>query len=239
MSQIQRGLSAELHDYAIALFVFIDMENIFKSQRFKIEFVAGFVVCGDRFRIAVDHDRFISGIPQSEGGMDTAVIEFDSLSDAVRSAAENHDLLFPVRLSAGLVDLAIGGIIVGSVCFKLRGAGIDKAVDRHDADLLSRLVDLHFRRMKKKRDLTVGIAHFLDLAEEGRIGFQIFQRSGTLDLFFEAGEFMHVAQEPFVDHGKFMDAVHTPAALERFADVEETREIRTDQLGFNVFIGIL
>ena len=52
--QLQRSLAAELHDDAVAFFAFVDMQDIFQSQRFKIKFVAGVVVRGNRLRSAKD-----------------------------------------------------------------------------------------------------------------------------------------------------------------------------------------
>ena len=48
---------------------------------------------------------------------------------------------------------------------------------------------------------------------------------------------MHVAQEPAVDPGEVVNLFHGPAALERFADVEETCEVRTDEFCADMFVG--
>ena len=45
-----------------------------------------------RFRIAVDHNRFISFIFQSESCVNTGIIEFYSLADSIRAATKNHHL---------------------------------------------------------------------------------------------------------------------------------------------------
>ena len=94
--QIQRRLSAKLDNHAFWFFLVINVEHVFERERLKVEFVARVVIGGDRFRIRVDHDRFESELAQREGGVHTAVIEFDSLADAVRSATEDHDLALPL-----------------------------------------------------------------------------------------------------------------------------------------------
>ncbi len=70
-----------------------DFDHVFGRQRLEIEAVGGVVVGRDGFRVAVDHDRFKAGILQREGGVAAAIVELDALADAVRTAAEDDDLL--------------------------------------------------------------------------------------------------------------------------------------------------
>src|SRR5260370_35498855 len=55
--------------------------------------------------------------------MAAAIVEFDSLPDAIRPAAENHNL-WP-RLGVGFVFVFVGGIEVRRERFGFRGAGND------------------------------------------------------------------------------------------------------------------
>jgi len=66
-----------------------------------------------RFRVAVDHDGLITCVPDSEGRMYAAVVEFDALTDPVGSAAQDHDLL-PVA-DRHLVRAVVRGIIIGRI----------------------------------------------------------------------------------------------------------------------------
>ena len=70
-----------------------DGQHVFQGQRLEVESVAGIVVGRDRLRIAVDHDGFETIITQRECRMAAAVVELNSLPDAVRPAAQNNDLL--------------------------------------------------------------------------------------------------------------------------------------------------
>ena len=88
----ERRLSAELDDDAVGLFDIDDVEDVFERERLEVQAVAGVVIGRDGLRVAVDHDRFDAFVLQGEGGVAAAVIEFDSLPDAVGAAAENHDL---------------------------------------------------------------------------------------------------------------------------------------------------
>ena len=95
--QVQRGLAAELDDdavqRAVLLFGFEDLDDVFFGQRLEIEAIGGVVVGRDGFGIAVDHDGFIAGFAEREGGMAAAIVELDALADAVGTAAEDDDLL--------------------------------------------------------------------------------------------------------------------------------------------------
>ena len=91
--QIQRSLPAELHDHAVGLLDVVDVQDFFERERLEVEAVAGVVIGRDGLRIAVDHDRLIAELLQREGSVAAAVIELDSLPDAVRAAAQDHDFL--------------------------------------------------------------------------------------------------------------------------------------------------
>lgn len=101
LRQIERCLSAELHDHAVGIHAVADVEHVLGRQRFEEQQVRRVVVGADGFRIRVDHDRFDAQLPQREAGVTAAVIELDPLPDAIRAAAENHDPLL-ARLLGGV-----------------------------------------------------------------------------------------------------------------------------------------
>ena len=129
--EIERRLSAELHDHALRLLLFVNVEHVLVRQRLEVELVARVVVGRDRLRVRVHHDGLDPKLAQRESGVDAAVVELDPLPDPVRAAAEDHDLAFRVR--ADLVFAAVGGVIVGRVGFELRRAGVDESIGRHAA----------------------------------------------------------------------------------------------------------
>ena len=106
IGEIERCLSTELNDDAFGLFLLVNVEHVLKGERFEIKFVARVVIGRNGFRIRVHHDRFESEFAQREGRVHAAVIELDALTDAVRSAAKNHDLGFAAF--APLVLVAVG-----------------------------------------------------------------------------------------------------------------------------------
>src|SRR5271155_768821 len=89
--EIQRGLPAELDDYALWLFAFEDGEDVFKRERLEVEAVGGVVIGRDRFGVAIDHHGFVTVFLERKGGVAATIIEFNSLPDAAGAAAEDDD----------------------------------------------------------------------------------------------------------------------------------------------------
>ena len=77
--------------------------------------------------------------------MAAAVVELDSLPDAIRSAAQNDDFLLCRRL--GLVFGFVGRVQIRREALKLRGAGIHVLVYGGKAMLLSQMPDLLSRSL--------------------------------------------------------------------------------------------
>src|SRR5205814_8587938 len=96
--ECERRLSPELLDHAIRFFGVADVEHVLEGERLEVEAIAGVVIGRYGLGIAVHHDRLDTELLQGEGGMAAAVIEFATLPDPVRPAAENHDLLATARL---------------------------------------------------------------------------------------------------------------------------------------------
>ena len=130
--KLERCLPPKLHDHALGLFDFDDLEHVFESERLEIEAIARVVVGRDRLGVAVHHDRLEAGLAQGEDRMDTAVVEFDPLPDPIGSTAEDHDLA-PIR-RLRLTFLLVGRVEVGRMGLELGAAGIHSLVDGPDAE---------------------------------------------------------------------------------------------------------
>ena len=133
LCKVQRGLPTELHDDALQRAILLldmqDFQHVFGCQWLEIQTVTGVIIRRHGFRIAVDHDGFIARIRQRKAGVDAAIIELNPLPDAVRTTAQDNDLL-TIRGLAFAFGRAkawgfIGGIHIRRFGFELRGAGID------------------------------------------------------------------------------------------------------------------
>ena len=109
----------------------VDRKHVLQRQRLEVEPVAGVVVGRDGLRIAVHHDGLVAIFLQRKRRMAAAVIELDSLPDAVRPRPENDDLR--LRCRRRLILFVIAGIEIGRLALKLGRAGIHHLVDRLQA----------------------------------------------------------------------------------------------------------
>src|ERR1019366_112288 len=89
--ELQGGLPAELHDHTERALDLDDGEHVVERERLEVEAVGGVVVGGDGLGVAVDHDGVAPGLAHGHGGVHAAVVELDSLPDAVGAGAEDHD----------------------------------------------------------------------------------------------------------------------------------------------------
>src|SRR5690606_27695854 len=97
-ADFQRGLAAVLHDHALGLLDTDDLQHVFQSYRLEVQTVGSVVVGGDGFRVAVDHDGLVTVFTHRQRSVHAAVIELDALTNTVRTAAKNHDLVAARRI---------------------------------------------------------------------------------------------------------------------------------------------
>ena len=64
--ELERRLSAELHDHPFRLLEVDDLQHVLERQRLEVEAIRRVVVGRHRLRIAVDHDRFEAGFSERE-----------------------------------------------------------------------------------------------------------------------------------------------------------------------------
>ena len=117
----------------------VNREHILKRERFEVESVAGVVISRDGLRVAVDHYRLEAVLMERERGVTAAVIELNSLPDAVRSAAQDDDFL--LLRWRGFVFFLVGRIQVRGIAFEFCGAGVHALVHRADVMFLAQVAD--------------------------------------------------------------------------------------------------
>ena len=226
LCNVQRSLTAELNDHAFGFFLGIDREDIFQCQRFKVELVTGVVVRGNRFRVAVDHDGLVALFAQSKGCMHAGVVELDPLTDTVRTAAEDHDLLVGGGVCGHFVRRAVvGGEVVARTV--VHAADGHLAVGRDHAQLDAAFADHAFGHIEDLGKVFIGEAHAFGF-------FECFVGDGdevfAQQFFFKIGNFLHFLDEVAGDLGHFADLVHTVTAHQRFVDHEETLAVGIEDL---------
>ena len=185
--EVERGLSPELDDRAVAPLALVDLHHVLERQRLEVEPVARVVVRGDRLGVRVHHHHLEPPLPQRERRVAAAPVELDALPDPVRPAAEDEDAAAaPPRVAgrrsqvAGLGfglatwDLrlgtvpAVGRIEIRRRRLELAGAGVDRAELGTDAEGEAPRADVLFAAPARLRDLRVRQAEDFRLAEKLR-----------------------------------------------------------------------
>ena len=191
---VERRLPAELHDDAGRLLFLVDAEHVLDGQRLEVELVGGVIVGRNRFRVAVDHDRFVALVAQREGGVHAAVVELDALADAVRTAAQHHDLL-RVRGGLALVRGVVGRVVVGGVFDAAHRHGVPAF---HHADAPPLLPDGGFFGAHELRQILVGETVLLGAPQQfvGQCAAAELQ-----DLLFQLHQLPHLVDEVGLDEG--------------------------------------
>ncbi len=163
-AELQRGLAAVLDDHALGLLDADDLKDVLEGHRLEVQAVGGVIVGGDGFRVAVDHDGLVAVFAHRQRRVHAAVVELDALADAVRTAAEDHDLLAARRV--GLALFLIGRIHVGGVGGELGGAGIDALVDRQYLQLVAMAAQVLLGDAEQLGQARVGEALALELVHQ-------------------------------------------------------------------------
>ncbi len=144
--------------------------------------------------------------------MHAAVVELDALADAVRPAAQDHDLV--LGRNVRIVLRVVGGVVVAGVLHA--GDGNGEPAFLHAVGF-PRFPDLVFLDVEDLGEVAVGEAVLLGLDE------QVFGRDLSLVfeyLFFQLDQFFHLVKEPAVDLGRFEQFVRGRAFPDRFIEHE-------------------
>ncbi len=141
--------------------------------------------------------------------MAAAVVELDALADAVRPAAEDHDLV--ARRGIGLALALVGAVEVGGERLELGRAGVDALVGRREVEVEARRAHGVLVDAEDRAELAVADAGPLQRAQH--LGGDAAQpakpgRAHQLD------ELRELRQEPGVDPGQLVQVFDRPAALQ-------------------------
>ena len=121
-------MATVLHDHADRFFDGDNFQYVFQGHRLKIQAVRGVVIGGHGFRVAVNHDGFITVFAHGKRSVHAAIIKLDTLADAVWTAAQYHD--FFLIAGGGFALFFVAGIHVSGVGRKLGRTGVHAFVNR-------------------------------------------------------------------------------------------------------------
>ena len=135
--QLKRSLAAERHHDAVRTLNVNDVHDVLVGERLKVQAVGCVVVSRDGLGVAVDHDGLEAAGRQRVARVHAAVIELDTLANAVGAGAQNHRLGLVRRrglvgshallgIRARAVDVLVRLVVVLRGARELRSAGIDR-----------------------------------------------------------------------------------------------------------------
>ena len=201
-------------DDALRFLLFDDFHDVLFRQRLEIERVGRIEVGGNGFRIVVDDDGFFSGFAKRPGRVDGAVIKFNTLPDANRTAAEDDDASLSLRTH--FVLLAVCRIVIRRLGFKFRRASVDHFVIGMNAQFLFEPRDfLHvFRQEMRNRR----IGHLDALRRAQRFLREPFFAEAFLDL----DDVFDFIKEEQINLRDAMNFFRIDAAPQGFGDDKET-----------------
>ena len=137
LGKVDGRLTAKRTDHAFRRFKIDDCHNIFRCQRFKIQLIGSGVIGGNRFRVIVHNDCFVTGAADRLHGMHGRIVKLHTLTDPDRTGT-NDDYLFPIR-KPGLILSGIGRIQICNIRSGMQG--IDHTEYRYDAAVFPHAVN--------------------------------------------------------------------------------------------------
>ncbi len=170
--------------------------------------------------------------------MAAAIIEFNSLPDAVGTGAENHHFL--LCRGRGLVFFFVGGVEIRCVALELRGAGIDPLVDRLQAVFLAEVANFFLAAFPVQTpgsgETSVGEAHALGFAQH--LGGDRFHRM-LFQLKLHVVNFFELVEEPGIDRCHLRDLLDRESLADCVLNIGQALGMRRDQalrqnLGFDL-----
>ena len=135
--QLKWGLAAKRHHDAVGALNVDDVHDVLVGERLKVQAVRGVVVGRDGLGVAVDHDGLKAAGRQRVARVHAAVVELDTLANAVGTGAQDHCLGLVRRrglvgghallgIRARAVDVLVRLVVVLRGARELGGAGIDR-----------------------------------------------------------------------------------------------------------------
>ena len=234
LGQLDGGLTAKLHHAGVRLFGGDDIVHAFRSQRVKVQAVAGVKVGGDGFGVVVDDNSLAAVLLQGPNTMDRAVVELDALTDADGAGTKDQNLLLfafggflALDKGGSLVVLVVGGVEVGGAGGKLGGAGINHLVA--GVQLLGQ--NLH---LSQTLDGLIHKAHLLG----GTVQLGAQHAVAAAQLQLHVGQILQLILEPPVNLGDVVDHVVGDTALQRLVHAEHTLGVLHMQMLHDFLVGV-
>ena len=220
--QLKRSLAAERHHDAVGSLNIDDIHDVLVGERLKVQAVGRVVVGRDGLGVAVDHDGLEAAGRQRVARVHAAVIELDTLANAVGAGAQDHRLglvrrrglvgsnaLLGIRTRA--VDVLVRLVVVLRGARELRGAGIDRLHAGDHAQTLA--VGAHKALIGAGQRGNLGVTRAILLEQAHRVGVNILHAQAA-DALLNLHHIVDAVEVPRIDAADGMDVRDIPAAAQ-------------------------
>ena len=220
--QLKRGLAAERHHDAVGTLNVDNVHDVLVGERLKVQAVGRVVVGRNGLGIAVDHDGLKAAGRQRVARVHAAVIELDTLANAVGAGAQDHRLGLVRRrglvgshallgIRARAVDVLVRLVVVLRGARELRSAGIDRLHAGNHAKALA--IGAHKALVRAGQRGDLGVARAVLLEQAHRVGVDILHTQAA-DALLDLHHVVDAVEVPRIDAADGMDAGDVPAAAQ-------------------------
>ena len=220
--QLKRGLAAERHHDAVGALNIDNVHDVLVGERLKVKAVGRVVVSRDGLGVAVDHDGLEAAGRQRVARVHAAVIELDTLTNAVGAGAQDHRLGLVRRrglvgshallgIRARAVDVLVRLVVVLRGARELGRAGIDRLHAGNHAQALA--VGAHKALIGAGQRGNLGVARAVLLEQAHRVGVDILHAQAA-DALLDLHHVVDTVEVPRIDTADGMDAGDVPATAQ-------------------------
>ena len=220
--QLKRGLAAERHHDAVGALDIDNVHDVLVGERLKVQTVGRVIVGRDGLGIAVDHDGLKAAGRQRVARVHAAVIELDTLANAVGTGAQDHRLGLVRRrglvgshallgIRARAVDVLVRLVVVLRGARELRSAGIDRLHAGNHAQTLA--IGAHKALVRAGQRGNLGVARAVLLEQAHRVGVDILHTQAA-DALLDLHHVVDTVEVPRIDTADGMDAGDVPATAQ-------------------------
>ena len=220
--QLKRGLATERHHDAVGALDIDNVHDVLVGERLKVQAVRGVVVSRNGLGVAVDHDGLEAAGRQRVARVHAAVIELDTLANAVGAGAQDHRLGLVRRrglvgshallgIRARAVDVLVRLVVVLRGARKLRSAGIDRLHAGNHAQTLA--IGAHKALVRAGQRGNLGVARAVLLEQAHRVGVDILHTQAA-DALLDLHHVVDTVEVPRIDTADGMDVGDVPATAQ-------------------------
>ena len=220
--QLKRSLAAERHHDAVGALDIDNVHDVLVGERLKVQAVRGVVVSRNGLGVAVDYDGLEAASRQCVARVHAAVIELDTLANAVGAGAQDHRLGLVRRrglvgshallgIRARAVDVLVRLVVVLRGARELGRAGIDRLHAGNHAQTLA--IGAHKALVRAGQRGNLGVARAVLLEQAHRVGVDILHTQAA-DALLDLHHVVDTVEVPRIDTADGMDVGDVPATAQ-------------------------